>query len=103
VAVFETYGEPGIVNMPNGRRLLINVRPALKIDAKWLEVAQRQEEARRGALRQSFNVWEIKSDSRPVTYYVRTDGEEWTCTCPGYAYHRKCKHIERCKKVQENE
>ena len=27
------------------------------------------------------------------TYTVTQDGDTWTCTCPGFGWRRKCRHI----------
>ena len=31
------------------------------------------------------------------TYTVTQDGDTWTCTCPGFGWRRKCKHVEAQK------
>jgi hypothetical protein len=33
-------------------------------------------------------------------YTVKTTGGNWTCTCPGYGWRRKCRHIE-AKRAQD--
>jgi len=30
-------------------------------------------------------------------YSVSHDNGEWRCSCPGFFYNKKCKHIERIK------
>jgi len=31
------------------------------------------------------------------TYTVTQDGDTWTCTCPGFGWRRKCRHINEVK------
>jgi hypothetical protein len=31
------------------------------------------------------------------TYTVTQDGDTWTCTCPGFGWRRKCRHIAEVK------
>ena len=31
------------------------------------------------------------------TYTVTQDGDMWTCTCPGFGWRRKCRHIGEVK------
>lgn len=48
----------------------------------------------------------VKSDVRTFTvngsrgskYTVTQNGTKWSCTCTGFQYHRKCKHI---KEIQD--
>jgi hypothetical protein len=37
--------------------------------------------------------------SKGNTYIVSDNGGTWTCTCPGFGWRRKCKHVE----AQKNE
>jgi len=37
--------------------------------------------------------------SKGNTYNVTDNGGTWTCTCPGFGWRRKCKHVE----AQKNE
>jgi len=37
--------------------------------------------------------------SKGNTYTVRDNGGTWTCSCPGFGWRRKCKHVE----AQKNE
>ena len=42
--------------------------------------------------------WEIASSSDPnKKYTVAYKDGRWSCTCPSYAYRRKCSHIDKCK------
>lgn len=45
-----------------------------------------------------INEWNVYSSTSKTTQYtVLTDGEMWSCTCPGYFYRGYCKHITSVK------
>lgn len=37
--------------------------------------------------------WKVKSSKGTETYIVTNNNKSWSCTCVGFQYHRKCKHI----------
>lgn len=49
-----------------------------------------------------INEWKQKSSSSDEMYSILTDGEAWSCTCPGYFYKGICKHIKLIKHQQES-
>jgi uncharacterized Zn finger protein len=51
----------------------------------------------------TIRVWEIESESVCTMYTVRLMADEWDCTCPGFTFHGKCKHVARCKQIIELE
>ena len=46
--------------------------------------------------------WKQKSSSSDEMYVILTDGEKWSCTCPGYFYKGLCKHVKLIKQQQES-
>jgi hypothetical protein len=36
--------------------------------------------------------WQV-SGSKGQTYVVSRDRDQWSCTCPGYVFRRKCRHV----------
>lgn len=46
--------------------------------------------------------WKQKSSSSDEMYVILTDGEAWSCTCPGYFYKGICKHVKLIKQQQES-
>ena len=42
------------------------------------------------------NRWKILG-SKDHVYYVEKNNNDYSCTCVGYKYHGKCKHIEQVK------
>ena len=69
------------VSVPNGTTLK---------DLNWVDTTPKIK-------RTKLQKWEIKSPSksRPGkfnTYLVKFDGT-YSCSCLGYTYHRRCKHI----------
>lgn len=49
-----------------------------------------------------INEWKQKSSHSDEMYTVLTDGEKWSCTCPGYFYKGLCKHIKLIKQQEES-
>lgn len=47
-------------------------------------------------------VTKIKSNTGDKYYDVEFTGKIWTCTCVGYGYRGKCKHIEQAKNLTKN-
>lgn len=39
-------------------------------------------------------VWQVAGSARGVTYDVTQYGQKFVCTCHGYTYRKKCRHIE---------
>lgn len=37
--------------------------------------------------------WKVKSSNGKETYTVTNNAGAWSCTCVGFQYHRRCKHI----------
>lgn len=37
--------------------------------------------------------WKVKSSNGKETYNVVNNAGSWSCTCVGFQYHRRCKHI----------
>lgn len=40
--------------------------------------------------------WQVQG-SKGNTYTIADDGGTWTCSCPGFGWRRKCKHVEAQK------
>lgn len=38
-------------------------------------------------------VWKVKSSRGNEIYTVTNNAGSWSCTCVGFQYHRRCKHI----------
>src|SRR5947208_4645741 len=61
----------------------------------------RKERSENGALiasqtEEGFRVYAVRNPSK--VYVVRKDGEQWTCTCPDFEFHKgdttwRCKHV----------
>ena len=47
-------------------------------------------------LTQSSREWSV-TGSKGATYRVTERDGQWVCSCPGYGYRRKCRHIEETK------
>ena len=42
------------------------------------------------------NTWQVKG-SKGNTYTVKLSGGSYSCTCAGYGFRRKCRHIDEVK------
>ena len=40
--------------------------------------------------------WSVKGSGKKF-YTVTKKGNTWSCTCPGFTYHKKCKHVDAKK------
>lgn len=46
----------------------------------------------------------VQSSTNPsITYTIEYNGHSWSCTCTGFGFRRKCRHIEAQKKLIENQ
>ena len=45
--------------------------------------------------------WEIPNSKNTGTYTVTARQNNWSCTCVGYGFRRKCKHIEIAKQIKK--
>ena len=43
--------------------------------------------------------WQVQG-SKGDAYAVRLRGDQWSCTCAGFGWRRKCKHVEAQKNAQ---
>ena len=41
--------------------------------------------------------WQIKSSKGNASYTVDFKGGVWSCTCSGFGFRRKCRHIDQVK------
>lgn len=54
----------------------------------YMVVKQREDNQREGE-----ELWQVKG-SRGTNYTVSLRQGQWSCTCPGFGWRRRCKHIE---------
>ena len=92
---------PALANLPSGRYAVagstwIRVPDDTKFEDldKYMTYERKRPESLPDA---SERVWEVKG-SKGAHYTVRADYGRYTCTCPGFGWRRKCKHIEQIKK-----
>lgn len=43
--------------------------------------------------------WKVKG-SKGDSYTVTSQDGQWNCTCPGFGFRRKCKHIDEVKTLE---
>ena len=74
----------------------VEVPDTLTLDevGKYMIVEQRETPA----VSREVRSYEVQG-SKGNTYTVTDNGGTWTCTCPGFGWRRKCKHVE----AQKNE
>ena len=75
----------------------VEVPETLTLDrvGEYMVVAERKEPAPLVEVR-TYDVQGSKGD----TYTVTDHGGTWTCTCPGFGWRRKCKHVEAQKSAR---
>ena len=61
---------------------------------KYMVYERKRPESRSDGL---HGVWAVKG-SKGAHYTVRAQSGRYSCTCPGFGWRRKCKHIEQVKK-----
>lgn len=62
---------------------------------KW-EPTKTDEQKRLEAIKPQ--TWEILASNKKSTYIVSLDRGNFSCSCVGFGFHKKCKHIEEAKK-----
>ena len=92
---------PAIANLPNGRYAVsggtwVRVPDDTKFEDldKYMTYERKRPESPPDA---SERVWAVVG-SKGAHYTVRANQGRYTCTCPGFGWRRKCKHIEQVKK-----
>jgi len=100
-APVEVVWPPILANMPSGRYAISGTTWIRVPDdttredlPRYMVVEQRETPVVSRDVR-SYEVQGSKGD----TYTVTDNGGTWTCTCPGFGWRRKCKHVE----AQKNE
>lgn len=49
------------------------------------------------------NTWKVKSSRNNSQYSINANEYSFTCTCPGFQFHRNCKHIKQVVTRLEDE
>lgn len=44
----------------------------------------------------------VKASKGNIYYKVESRANQWSCTCTGFGFRRKCKHVEQVKQKYEN-
>ena len=92
---------PSIVRLPSGRHVVYPGGDWYPIaDNVTLEDVQsrwsRWQPGHTKKPQTEQNQWHV-SGSNGSTYTVMLDTGRWSCTCAGFGFRRKCKHIEEVK------
>ncbi len=45
--------------------------------------------------------WKVRSSKKKDYYTVMLDNNFWSCSCIGFQYHRRCKHVKLIKEKQK--
>lgn len=87
VIAYAEEGSNRIVQLTNGIKLSKRYRRFITVKHPGLERIAKNAPKREGL--RSFNV-----ESGKHTYVVEFIDDKFTCTCIGFMYHGKCKHIQ---------
>ena len=92
---------PSLANLPSGRYAVagstwIRVPDDTTLEDldKYMTYERKRPESPSAG---SERVWAVVG-SKGAHYTVRANHGRYTCTCPGFGWRRKCKHIEQVKK-----
>lgn len=92
---------PALANLPSGRYAVagstwIKVPHDTRFEDldKYMVMERKRSESPSDA---SERVWAVVG-SKGAHYTVRANHGRYTCTCPGFGWRGKCKHIEQVKK-----
>jgi hypothetical protein len=61
------------------------------VEAVWEPLYPRDE------TEHAIRKFEIGSSRSSETYTVTERGGVWSCSCPGFEFHKKCRHVEQAK------
>lgn len=65
-------------------------RKFLEIENQWRYVAKEEPEVEEKPSGQTWTVTGSKGDQ----YIVSLDGERWSCTCSGFQFRSRCRHVD---------
>lgn len=72
---------------------VIHMRDVVTINGQMVEGWHRSPE--------KAKKWQVESNSfRDLFYIVSFDGQQWECTCRGFAFHKHCTHIRQVQHEQ---
>ena len=101
---FTSLLPPTIVDLPSGRYFIITGETHggwypigkdfdyQKVMKGWTQ--QRTTEKTQKALSQ---VWQIANSKNQGFYTVSVNNGNWSCSCTGFGFRRKCRHIDEAK------
>ena len=44
------------------------------------------------------NSWEVRGSTGKIYTVKQSNEGTWSCTCPGYGFRRRCKHVENARR-----
>lgn len=101
---------PTIFESKNGRwavsgSIWLSIGPNVTLDdvrAMWEDTSPliRKEPLPLG--QRNYQEWEVKSSSTKEVYTVKLVYGNWSCSCIGFGYRHKCKHIENQRVILNN-
>ena len=90
---------PSIIHLPN-KSFLVSGTNWIEVpsDTKLSNISQYMVYESAGKNPTSEALEFKVAGSRGNTYRVRCSENTWSCTCTGFSFRGRCKHIEECKK-----
>jgi len=96
---FTNYYQPALVNLPSGKFVVCN--------EGWIPVPESytyddvRKNWKKVVLKSQIKdkVIRVKSNSSNQTYQITIERGNYHCTCPGFSFRRKCKHVDQIKNI----
>ncbi|MFW6311056.1 MAG: SWIM zinc finger family protein [Nanoarchaeota archaeon] len=90
---------PSLATFPSGKTYILPIWKEVpgdttleEVQKHWIKKIPRESKDFDFKIRK-----EISSSNGKQNYIVQYDGMNWSCTCTGFGFRRKCKHIEQIK------
>lgn len=92
--ILESFHPPAIISI-GGKTYACPGWHEIHEDTSIEELLSRWKKSFRGLKSKAAKEVRILSSDGKREYIVSLKGNEWSCNCVGFKYHRRCKHIDK--------